>query len=100
MEKLRLNFVPRTSKITVKLSYIPRSSTPPIAICSARQKWQRVLSALASLSDLELAETLPELILQLRADRGGFKNTKHYTSFVIALHLLAKNLGMDLRKFC
>lgn len=100
MEKLRLNLVPRReAKITVKLSYAPRN-TPPVTICAARQKWQRVLSALASLSDLELAEALPELILQLRADRGGFKNTKYYASFVIALHLLAKNLGMDLRKFC
>jgi hypothetical protein len=99
METLRLNLVPQAAKITVKFSYLPRI-IPPLAICKARQKWQRVLSALTSLSTLELAEALPELILQLSADRTGFKNAKNYSGFVLALHLMAKNLGMDLRKFC
>ena len=99
MEKLRLNLVPRASKITVKLSYAPRS-IPPVVTCPARQKWERVFGALASLSDLELAEALPELIVFLQKDRTGFKKTKDYAGFVGGLHLLARNLGMDLRQFC
>ena len=100
MEKLRLHLVPQqVTKITVKLSY-PSRSIPPVATCVARNKWQRVFGALSSLSDLELAEALPELIVQLRADRAGFKNSKYYAGFIGGLHLLARNLGMDLRKFC
>jgi hypothetical protein len=98
MEALRLNVAPNATKITVRLSY----RTPKISLikaCVARQKWQRVVSALVPLSDIELAETLPELMPLLRADKAGFRNSKHYASFVIALHLLAKNIGMDLRKF-
>ncbi|MFU8797850.1 MAG: hypothetical protein ACNA7Y_04050 [Gammaproteobacteria bacterium] len=95
METLIVNLAPKATKITIRLRYLPPEKKPR----TAREKWQHVLSILVSLSNTELAEVLPELLPQLRADKAGFRHAKHYAGFTIALHLLAKNIGMDLRKF-
>jgi hypothetical protein len=102
MEALKVRFSPQATRITVKLSILDPDTCQPrrlpsITDCIASKKWQNVLSALTDLSDVELGNVLPELIIQLESEKSCFISAKYYAGFVISLHILARNLGMDLR---